>query len=809
MKNVIAKNIKKRLYSLLMLLLVVCSALTVTFANPITVSAASTALSKTKGTYYLGQKYSIKLNNYKKGKSINWSSSNTSVATVSGSKNKCTITAKKAGTAYIYAKHNGKTYTYKATVKNPTINSTKTTLNYGKTFTLYTKYMPANATWTVDNSSIVSITKVSKNKYTVKGLKAGTTYVNASFNGITKRCKVTVKENGKLNKTKASIYTDGNFSVKLSGVSGEATWSVSSKSDLKLEKVSKNSYKVYGLKEGSSYVYAKYNGKTYKCKVTVKDNATLSHTSKSIYNGKSFTLKLTGVSSNAVWSTKNNRVKISKTESNTYKVTGLSKGSTYVYAKYKGKTYKCKVTVKDKPVLNVTSKTVAYGDSFEISMSGVSSSASWSISDKTVVKGTKLSTNKYKLTAVNAGTSTINAKYDGKTYTCAVTVTANPSISSKTLSIGYNGSDVLKLNGAGDKVSWSSSNNSVVTVSGNGNSCYVKAVTPGTATVSAVYNGSTYKCLVTVKTLDISGLGSQSINLKVGNTAEVVLGKYSGYASGWKSTANGIASVNQKGVVTGLSKGTCKVQVTIGGNLYEVQVTVTVDPVVTPTPIPNVKDSLLYGENASYTVNWSYLHNSCFISGGGLIMGRIITDAPLNVFSAYSNNSNVDVSVVESYMPNGTRYVGIKMIGMRAGTSVVNVADWKGIRKSINVTVTSDYTEFFEYNKWRTSIESNIWNDSMDTLTRIRTFAQYLCDHYEYVLGQYSAFSFHSSGGGDCCAHATIMSDVCKDLGLTAYNISGTAIAPSHIVCYFVYNGQGYIVDASTSGTPIFGEYDR
>lgn len=97
----------------LKLLTIFAVALTLVFTTTITASAASVKLNKSKATLYVGQTVTLKVQNT--SNTVKWSTSKKSVATVSA---KGKVTAKKAGTAKITAKVNGKKYTCKITVKN-------------------------------------------------------------------------------------------------------------------------------------------------------------------------------------------------------------------------------------------------------------------------------------------------------------------------------------------------------------------------------------------------------------------------------------------------------------------------------------------------------------------------------------------------------------------------------------------------------------------------------------------------------------------------------------------------------------------
>ncbi|MGN0501548.1 MAG: Ig domain-containing protein, partial [Ruminococcus sp.] len=143
---------------------------------------------------------------YANAANLKWSSSNTSVATVTkGSGNKAVITAKGVGTAYIkITLYNGKTAQCKVTVKNaPTsvkTNPTSVTLSKGETYTISESTNSgsyANATnlkWSTTNSSVATVTKGNGNKATITAKSKGTAYIKITlYNGKTAQCKVTVK----------------------------------------------------------------------------------------------------------------------------------------------------------------------------------------------------------------------------------------------------------------------------------------------------------------------------------------------------------------------------------------------------------------------------------------------------------------------------------------------------------------------------------------------------------------------------------------------------------------------------------------
>ncbi|MBQ8134948.1 MAG: Ig domain-containing protein, partial [Clostridia bacterium] len=213
-------------------------------------------------------------------KKVTWKSSNTKVATVDSTGK---ITAKGAGTATITATtSNSKKATCKVTVNTPPtgvkLNKTSLTIGKGKTATLKATVNPTKnvtskkVTWSSSKKSVATVN--SSGKITAK--KVGTTTITVkTANGKTAKCKVTVKNlpsKVKLNKTKATIESDGTVTLKATVspsnvTSKKVTWTSSNK---KVATVNSKG-KVTAKKPGTVTITAKtVNGKTAKCKVTVK-----------------------------------------------------------------------------------------------------------------------------------------------------------------------------------------------------------------------------------------------------------------------------------------------------------------------------------------------------------------------------------------------------------------------------------------------------------------------------------------------------------------------------------------------------------
>lgn len=215
-------------------------------------------------------------------KTVTWSSSDSSVASVSGGM----ITAKKAGTTTITAKAGGKTATCKVTVSDPTVAVTSVSINkssinmtVGDTAALTATVSPSNATnktvvWSSSDSSVASVSSG-----TVTAKKAGSATITATAGGKSAICKVTVSSPAvsvvsvTLDKSSVNMTVGNSTSLTATVAPSNATnksvtWS---SSDSSVASVSAGT--VTAKKAGSATITATAGGKNASCTVTVKESA--------------------------------------------------------------------------------------------------------------------------------------------------------------------------------------------------------------------------------------------------------------------------------------------------------------------------------------------------------------------------------------------------------------------------------------------------------------------------------------------------------------------------------------------------------
>lgn len=193
--------------------------------------------------------------------------------------------------------------------------------------------LPVNVTWASDNAKVAAVDK----NGLVTAKSAGKCTVSAVFpSGGRAACKVTVEPKG-LKYKKKTIRKNARFTNVLVGAKAGVKWSSSNK---KVATVNGKGV-VKGRKSGTCKVVARFGGKKYACKVTVV-NPRLNKKKITVYNSRSFRLKVTGGKGRIRWKSGNKKV---ATVSKKGTVTAIKGGTCTVTAVRNGIALKCKVTV--------------------------------------------------------------------------------------------------------------------------------------------------------------------------------------------------------------------------------------------------------------------------------------------------------------------------------------------------------------------------------------------------------------------------------------------------------------------------------
>lgn len=203
-----------------------------------------------------------------------------------------------------------------------------------------------------------------------------------------------------------------------------------------------------------------------------------------------------------------------------------------------------------------------------LSIIGTKRKITWSSSNRTVVT---VSTNG-RVMAKTPGKSIIYAKVSGKKLSCTVTVI---KLQAKTAVLAVGSSKTLKVYGTSSKITWTTSNKTVATVSPTGK---VTAKKTGTATIYASVLGKKLPCIITTIKLNTSVVAltvGATKTLKVYGTSKTVR---------WSSSNNEVVKVATTGVITAKAAGTASVTATVLGIKITSKITVK-NPVILSKPV--------------------------------------------------------------------------------------------------------------------------------------------------------------------------------------------------------------------------------
>lgn len=275
------------------------------------------------------------------------------------------------------------------------------------------------------------------------------------------------------------------------------------------------------------------------------------------------------------WYIDNNQV---ATVSRTGLVTAKNSGTAIVTAKCKGKSANCFVHVKEplipieKVELNESSLILEKGTSFELiatiyPKNATESNIHWYSKDDKVATVSPTGT----VVAISEGSTTIVVQCQDCCSSCLVTVVP-PNIPVNSIKLNHSElsleinqktllvASVLPNNASDKKVSWSSTNNSIVSVSDDG---LVTAHSVGLATIIATCGGFTASCAIQViePYIPVASIkmNVSSLSLIVDQTYMLSVVVFPDNASEhtihWQSSNDEIASVDASGLVSAKSVG--------------------------------------------------------------------------------------------------------------------------------------------------------------------------------------------------------------------------------------------------------------
>lgn len=501
---------------------------------------------------------------------ITFQSSSAAIATVS---DEGLVTAVNIGTCTITAKTETAFATCNITVNGDlTISKSTVTLYVGQTQTLQADSKPkVREAWSSSAANIADITQAG----IITAKKAGETVITVSANGLTKTCRVIVK-NKTLNINKSRLTAYVGYKTAL-----QATATPSAKVTFRSTDSKKATIDSKGTitpkKTGQVKITATGNGITKTCIVTIK-NPSLKLDSK-IYifenNIKQITAKTTPAAS-VKWKSSNSR--IASVDKNGL-VKGVKSGKTTITVTH-GKIKKsCEVQVlKNTYKLNRSKSTLTKGDSVKLYMKNVGADEGVSFFiDSGSLDAVSISSNGNLCTvkAEKAGTVKIRAVFyqyiDGFFIECSNTATVTVTeagISPQQCSVALGLTKTFKVKNTGNgksvaSIAWSSSNRNIASIDSSTGLFTAKKTGTTTITANITYTDNTTEKHTTTAKVSDPKLKT-AYKTSSGNTGYKIglKGTNSDSSISWKSNKTYAAKVGSSGHVSVYSYIPQKVRIT-------------------------------------------------------------------------------------------------------------------------------------------------------------------------------------------------------------------------------------------------------
>lgn len=416
---------------------------------------------------------------------------------------------------------------------------------------------------------------------------------------------------------------------------------------------------------GNKYVDGNGKWDRSKKKTVALKSISLNKKNLSLTEGNKSTLtvnynpKNTTVSKDISWTSSNTKVATVKNGT----VLAKGAGTATITAMVNGKKATCAVTVKKKEIplqsisLNNTSLQLEKGqtDTLKVTYSPSNTTdnkdITWTSSDETIA-----TVKNGLVTAVSDGTATITAAVGKKSASCKIKVyTPVPldriSLSEQnlnwditlqdetTLIVNYDPVDTTD----DKKVTWSSSDENVVRVTGTGEdqeTALVVAEGPGTATITAQVGNKKAECKVNfTASLNKWTMNEHNLELDKGETKQLTITFIPDYTTDpkdttWSSSDESVDAVDKNGVVTAISEGIATITaINANGTTDECKVTVSIPSIPADSLTLNKDFSIInveqqdtlaatYGpEDTTDTLTWSSSDESVAIVEDGVVTG--------------------------------------------------------------------------------------------------------------------------------------------------------------------------------------------
>jgi|GEM_PF-1187136 len=496
-------------------------------------------------------------------------------------------------------------------VASVTLNDDDVTMVHHDTSVLLADVQPADAsspevTWTSSDESVVTIDGTGR----FEAVGVGEATITATADGKSDTCHVTVNKKS-VSDVRLDIHDlpmihhdTSALNVLVSPDNAtypEVTWTSSNETIAKVDQT--GTVTAAGVGEATITVTA--DGVSDTCRVAVSKkpvtSVLLNKHSLSLIHHDTYSLTAQVLPADAsypeiTWTSSDESV--AAVDANG-EVTAVSVGHAVITATADGLLDMCSVSVSKKPVTGLTLSQsytkIETGKTVELTAQVLPDDATypdvtWISSDETVAKVDQNGV----ITGISAGTVSISASADGISDTCQVFVIQRVTdvvMSESSLSLIHHdtaelGVQVLPNDATYPEVTWTSSDDSVLTVDQSGN---IKALSVGTATVSTSADGVTSVCEVTVNkkpvdTVTLSQTDAAMIHHDTLQLTAQVMPADATYPDvTWESSNIKVATVDQAGNVEAVGTGSAIITAVADGMVGRCDVTINKKPVTSVT----------------------------------------------------------------------------------------------------------------------------------------------------------------------------------------------------------------------------------
>lgn len=333
--------------------------------------------------------------------------------------------------------------------------------------------------------------------------------------------------------------------------------------------------------------------------------------------------------------------------------------------------------------MSKTLLTLTKGKSSKLSIKGTKKKAKWSSSNKKIATVSS----KGKVSAKKAGSCTVTAKVKGKKYRCRVIVEV-PSISAQSLNMIIGSTASLSVNGTSRGVNWSSSDSSVVSVSGGS----LTALALGHATIYASVGGNTYSCQVnvSVKTYGTLVYSDDKVDVRYYKT-DLSNGYYSMYFNVSNKTDTNMIIQSESLGINGLAYSNVVMSDTVGAHS-----TVTIDGMLMDASSSTIDLKNIQSVSGTLNIldnNLNSIETVSFTNKNVDDGSTSSVTASLSGYTLLASNSYISIYFYKSYVSDNEANIQL-LIANNTSTSYLIQSDGVGVN-GVNTSnaIMSDYAQ--------------------------------------------------------------------------------------------------------------------